>query len=281
LTWTRTSYERSADCFTPGERLVKVTRTLSPTKDSALTYLIASLILPPGGPLLLIALGLLLVEPWPDAGYAFTMSGTLILYLLATPAVAYGLINTLQRRHPALTEIPAEAQAIVVLGGGRNPGADEYGGDTVEYFTLERLRYASRLHGRSGLPILVSGGEQYGEMRSEASMMKEALERDFKTPVCWAEGHSRDTYQNARNSARVLREHGVHRVLLVTHGWHMPRALWCFRRTGLSAIPAPTASDSARRGYRLVPHYRALYTASNALSEYLAIAWYLLRYSRR
>jgi len=29
-----------------------------------------------------------------------------------------------------------------------------------------------------------------------------------------------------------------------------------------------------------VPNYRALYLASNALSEWLAIAWYRLRYRR-
>lgn len=246
-----------------------------------MAYLIASLILPPAGPLLLIVLGLLVIELLPIAGYTLAALGVLGLYLLSTPAGAYRLINGLQSRSTILSRIPPDAQVIVVLGGGRNRDADEYGGDTVEYFTLERLRYASRLERESGLPILVSGGRLYGEARSEASLMKEALEQDFKIPVRWAESDSRNTFENARNTARMLSAEGLTRVLLVTHGWHMPRALWCFQQFGLDVTPAPTATESPRRGYVLLPQYRALYKASNALSEYLAIAWYVRRYSRK
>jgi uncharacterized SAM-binding protein YcdF (DUF218 family) len=61
----------------------------------------------------------------------------------------------------------------------------------------------------------------------------------------------------------------------------MPRAVWSFQRAGLKVVPAPTAYDNRRHTYAFLSHYRALYVASNALSEYLAIAWYRLRYSDR
>lgn len=246
-----------------------------------MAYLIASLILPPAGPLLLIVLGLLLLGALPIAGYGLAVLGAGSLYLLSTPAVAFALVNSLQSRFPALGQVPPDAQVIVVLGGGRNRDADEYGGDTVEYFTLERLRYAARLRQETKLPILVSGGRLYREARSEASLMKEALERDFKTEVKWSETQSRDTFQNATNTARLLNAQQISHVLLVTHGWHMPRAAWCFQRAGLAVTSAPTAGDNRRGAYPFVPQYRALYTASNALSEWLAVAWYRLRYSRR
>ncbi len=245
-----------------------------------MTSLVASLILPPAGPLALIALGLLVLAPLPTTGYALAAVGIFSLYLVSTPAIASRLLDTLQAQNVVLRQVPADAQAIVVLGGGRNRDAKEYGGDTIECFTLERLRYASRLHEESGLPILASGGSQNNEPVSEASMMQEVLERDFKIKLTWAEGTSRDTFENARNSVRVLAQHGISHVLLVTHRWHMPRALWCFRQAGLDVTPAPTACDSPRFGHVLVPHYRALYMASNALSEFLAMAWYRLRYAR-
>jgi uncharacterized SAM-binding protein YcdF (DUF218 family) len=254
---------------------------LNHNEATRLASLIASLILPPAGPLTLIALGLLVLAPLPATGYALAALGVFSLYLLSTPVIAFRLLNTLQAQNVVLRQVPADTQAIVVLGGGRNRDAEEYGGDTIECFTLERLRYASRLHEESGLPILASGGGHHNEPVSEASMMKEVLERDFKTKVTWAEGNSRDTFENARNSVGVLAQHGISRVLLVTHRWHMPRALWCFRQVGLDVTPAPTACDSPRLGCVLVPHYRALYMASNALSEFLAIAWYRLRYARK
>ncbi|MGI8738734.1 MAG: YdcF family protein [Gammaproteobacteria bacterium] len=242
-----------------------------------MTYLIASLLLPPAGPLLLIALGLAVLGPLPVAGFLLAVAGVAILYLLSTPAVSHRLVTMLDARYQVLCAVPQEAQAIIVLGGGRNRDADEYGGDTVEYFTLERLRYAARLHRESGLPILVSGGRLFGEARSEASMMKEALEQDFRVPVTWMESDSRDTFENAVNSARILAAHDVQHALLVTHGWHMPRAVWSFLRAGLKVTPAPTACDTPRRAYRMLPTYRALYMASNASSEYLAMVWYRYR----
>ena len=238
------------------------------------------MLLPPAGPLLLVVLGLLLIGSLPIAGYSLTLLGVAGLYLLSTPAIAYRLVDSLQSRYPVLTQVPADAQVIVVLGGGRNRDAVEYGGDTVEYFTLERLRYAARLQRETGLPILASGGRLYGEARSEASLMKEALEQDFNAAVRWSEGRSRDTFQNAFNTARLLREQQLKRVLLVTHGWHMPRSMWSFQQTGLDITPAPTALQNPWHDWVLVPNYRALYLASNALSEWLAIAWYRLRYRR-
>ncbi|MGH8501538.1 MAG: YdcF family protein [Gammaproteobacteria bacterium] len=241
-----------------------------------MTHLIASLLLPPAGPLLLVALGLGVLGALPVAGYVLATVGIAALYLLSTPAVAHRLVSSLDSRYAVLSDIPAGAQAIIVLGGGRNRDADEYGGDTVEYFTLERLRYTARLQRESGLPILVSGGRLFGEARSEASMMKEALEQDFRVPVAWTESKSRDTFENAVCCAQVLAEHNISHALLVTHGWHMPRAVWSFQRAGMKVTPAPTACDTPRRVYRMLPAYRALYMASNALSEYLAMAWYRL-----
>lgn len=239
------------------------------------------MILPPASPLLIIVLGLLLIAPLPVAGYGLGFLGVVTLYLLSTSAVAYWLVDLLQSRYPILTDVPPDAQVIVVLGGGRNRDADEYGGDTVEQFTLERLRYAERLQRATGLPILVSGGRLYDEPRSEAGLMKEALEQDFKTKVTWTEGHSRDTFENAINTVRLLREQRLERVLLVTHGWHMARAVWSFEQAGLQVVPAPTTYDYPQRLHRLLPSYRALYKSSNALSEYLAIAWYRVRYARK
>jgi uncharacterized SAM-binding protein YcdF (DUF218 family) len=230
--------------------------------------------------LLLIALGLVLLGTLPIAGVALAAIGAVSLYLLSAPIFAHWLIDPLQSRYPVLDHVPPDSQVIVVLGGGRNRDAQEYGGDTVDYFTLERIRYAARLQRITQLPLLASGGSLHGEAKSEASLMKEALEYDFNTPVRWGEGRSRDTYQNALNAARVLQEHQITRALLVTHGWHMPRAVWSFRKAGVQVTPAPTANGNPRSANGFIPHYRALYMATNVLSEYLAMAWYRLRYSR-
>src|SRR4029453_5211195 len=98
-----------------------------------------------------------------------------------------------------------------------------YGGDTLGALTLERVRYGARVARLTGLPILVSGGSVLGG-EPEASLMRAPLEGEFNIPGRWIEARSRTTHENAVMSADMLHSVGIHRVLLVTHGFDMRRA---------------------------------------------------------
>lgn len=207
--------------------------------------LAAALILPPLGPWLLCALGLLIMHTasrrWRRAGCVIAWSGLLLSLALATPAVVGPLLARIEPLAPISAEALQQAQAIVVLGGGRRAQSPEYGGaDSVGPWTLERLRYAARLARRSGLPVLVSGGAPGGGL-PEAVLMRETLEQDFGVAVRWWEDRSRNTAENARFSAAMLKADGIERIALVTHAAHMPRAVAEFRAQGLSVAAAPTA----------------------------------------
>ena len=207
--------------------------------------LAAAMILPPLGPWLLCALGLLMLHArspaWVRAGRRMAWSGLLLSLALATPAVVGPLLGRIEPAAPIGAEALQQAQAIVVLGGGRRARAPEYGGaDSVGPWTLERLRHAARLARQSGLPLLVSGGAPGGGV-SEAALMREVLEQDFGVAVRWLEDRSRNTAENARFSAAMLKADGIGRIALVTHAAHMPRAAAEFGAQGLDVAPAPTA----------------------------------------
>jgi uncharacterized SAM-binding protein YcdF (DUF218 family) len=84
---------------------------------------------------------------------------------------------------------------------------------------------------------------------SEAEAAQRSATRDFAYPLTWLETGSRDTAENAELSVALLRGHGVRRVLIVTHAWHMPRAMALFDRAaadaGPSLIAAPLPADGA------------------------------------
>jgi len=42
------------------------------------------------------------------------------------------------------------------------------------------------------------------------------------------ETSSRDTRENAQRTMALLKPSGINHILLVTHGWHMPRAVRAF-----------------------------------------------------
>ena len=204
-----------------------------------LKSLLKALILPPTGPLLLAALGLGLQRRFPRSGRALAFGGVLLLLLLSMPAVAMVLLRWVDSSPTLDVERAKTAQAIVILGGGVRRNAAEYGGDTLGRLTLERVRYGARVARLTGLPVLVSGGSPSGG-ESEAKLMQEALEREFAIPVRWAEDRSRNTHENAVRSAEILRVAGVHRVVLVAHGFDMPRATAEFADEGIETIKAPT-----------------------------------------
>ena len=234
--------------------------------------LLSALILPPTGLLLLAFLGLWLTSRRPRLGNGITVFALLAIVALSLPLVSTSLKRSLEGNPPISAQQLAKAQAIVILGGGIYPNAPEYGGDSVSSGTLERVRYGAYLQRSSGVPILVTGGAPYGG-RAEGDTMKEAIERDLHGHVEWVEGESRDTAENAVFSAAMLKKAGVSRIALVSHGWHLARAVELFQLQGMDVIPAPTGFTTPAPTLfpQFLPSAEALANSSLALHEWLGI----------
>lgn len=233
--------------------------------------LAALLMLPPTGPLLLALAGLLLMKRRPRLGKGLAWLGVAALFLLSLPVVEGGLSWLLYRDGPLDRGRAEEAQAIVILGGGLRREAPEYGGDTLGRLTLDRVRYGARVARETGLPVLVTGGSFAGS-DAEADVMARTLEGEFGVAVRWRERKSLNTHQNAVMSAEILKAAGIQRVLLVSHGFDVPRATSEFEAAGIGAIPAPThvADFSIESPLDLVPNMGSLHGSYYACYELLA-----------
>jgi uncharacterized SAM-binding protein YcdF (DUF218 family) len=232
---------------------------------------LAAIVLPPIGPLLILVVGALLLPRTPRIGRGLVWAGIAALVLLSTGIVARGLLWVVDVSPPLRLEDASSAQAIVILGGGVRE-APEYGGDTVARLSLDRVRYGARLARATGLPVLVTGGTFWGEGPAEGVVMREVLEREFGVPVKWVESRSRNTHQNAVRSAAILKPDEVTRVVLVAHGFDMRRAIAEFQAAGLEVVPAPTfvAPATPLVFGDFVPNVFALQSSYYALYEILA-----------
>lgn len=232
--------------------------------------LVSALALPPVDLLLLALFGLWLARRHPRLGRATALVALLCMFALSVPLTGEILMSSLETTPPIAAAQLAQAQAIVILGGGNYVAAPEYGGDTVGNATLERIRYGAYLQRQSGLPILVTSGSPFGG-RPEGETMKEALERDFHARVKWTENESRDTAENAAYSAAILKAAGISRIALVSHVWHLPRAVELFERQGLQVFPAPTgySTHSPSLLSRVLPSADAFAYGSRALHEWM------------
>lgn len=243
--------------------------------------LISSDVLVPPALLILLSAATAWVTLWhPRVGVTVAIIiTTTLLYLAALPVVAARMLEDVEIAPPGKPDFSA-AQAIVVLGGGVHRGDGGVVPDTLGAWSLQRIYFAAQAARQLKLRVAVSGGRIGGAHTSEASLMKTALEQDFGVKVHWTEDRSRSTYENARFTAELLRADNVTTVVVVTHAWHMRRALWSFERAGLHAIawPAPRTYDESDRIDDYLPHTSALFDSYHALHEAIGLAYYRLRY---
>ena len=206
-------------------------------------------------------------------------AGVAGLFVLALPLFSRMVFAALDRgvlSDEAAGAAPAP-EAIVILGGDVTHSAAGYEDGPG---TLERLRVGAALWRRTRLPVLVTGGATWRDEPAVAALMAESLEKDFSVPVRWVEDRSKDTWENARESAAMLHPEGISSVYLVTHEWHLRRALLAFRRWGIVgrpvAVPVDRGPDETL--YLLLPRPSAWVASYEGLHEFVGLLFYSLRH---
>ncbi|MFD1427905.1 uncharacterized SAM-binding protein YcdF (DUF218 family) [Kroppenstedtia sanguinis] len=115
----------------------------------------------------------------------------------------------------------------------------------------ERLDQALELYRQGLAPLLIlSGGSPQGAT-PEARVMKEYLvQQGVQESDLILEDRSTNTAENLAYSKEALSSHGIWDVYLVTHDFHMYRAIRCARRAGVTVTPAPVAPRSLTIPYQ-------------------------------
>lgn len=211
-----------------------------------------------------------------------------MLWLGGNPWVAQALARSLEYRYLPPSPVP-HAPVLVLLGGGTYPAS--YPRPMVEVNGAgDRVLYAAWLYQQGVTPvILLSGGVlDWSGRPSTPPQEMAALLTMMGVPqeALWFEERSRNTYESAVNCARLLRQKGISRILLVTSAWHMPRALALFRKQGLEVVPLPVdySVSDAPQGFEvrrvilgLVPSADSLALTVKIMKEYLGMWMYRMR----
>jgi uncharacterized SAM-binding protein YcdF (DUF218 family) len=128
--------------------------------------------------------------------------------------------------------------AVIVLGAAvLRPGVP---GPALQ----RRLNTGVATFRRVGARHLVLSGGIVAHPPAEAEVMRRlALAQGVAEEAIIVEPRARNTFENALYCGRILRERAWQRVIVVTDGWHLGRALYAFRRLGLAvsgvAVPRP------------------------------------------
>ena len=112
----------------------------------------------------------------------------------------------------------------------------------------DRLRHAEWL-ADAGDVVLLSGWARHTNGTGEAELMRDAWKGADVELV--SDATARNTRENALGVAQAARELGADEVVVVTSGWHAPRARTLVR-AALPGVPVKSSSPPGRRPASLV-----------------------------
>ena len=237
----------------------------------------ASFFLPPG--IFFLAFLFLAFFAW-KRGERFAAKAvvliTAVFYLLSTYLVADVLMGALEDAY--MPPAKPEGDVVIMLGGGAFSDAPDVDGEgALTASPSTRLLTAVRLAQKLDLPILVSGGQVFQESGKEALLAKRTLvSLGIPESRILVEGASQNTVQNAAYTAKILKEYGLVRPILVTSAFHMKRSVLNYEKLGIEVVPYPTdymvSHHPIFHVVKLAPSADALHTNAVVLQECLRTA---------
>lgn len=256
--------------------------------------LLTALVLPPAPFVLCLLLGARRLSRRRRGGWALVWLAAVGIWFGSTAVVGDALQHQLWPAHTsdqvqalhgivprARGDAPNAEAAIVVLGGGREDSAGEYGDANLNVHSLARLRHGLWLSRRTGLAVAYSGGVGHAQSTgsAEADIAARIARDEFAQPLTWTESRSRDTRENAALTVALLRHAQMRRIVLVTHAWHMRRSLRAFEAAiarsggGITVVAAPMGLAPADLSpvLRWLPTTEGFQSTRTALREMLAL----------
>lgn len=153
---------------------------------------------------------------WPDdvddpilqrwAGFLAGLAAFAILFPLAQ-VLLYGQ-----------TDYRRKADAIVVLG------AKAYADGRPSQALADRVRTGAELYREGFAPLLImSGGPGDGSVHETAAMQRLAMKLQVPRSAILRDEQGLNTAATVRNLQEIAKTRGLHKILAVSHSWHLPR----------------------------------------------------------
>jgi uncharacterized SAM-binding protein YcdF (DUF218 family) len=205
-----------------------------------------------------------------------------LFYIVSIPLTSDLLMRWIEVPRSTRTALRRSYDVAVVLAGMVDLRISN--GDFVEYNeSIDRILQGMRLvQSNQAAVLLISGGSG---MLADQSVRESPLLAEFAAR--WGlsrariivESESRNTHENARYSAEIIRRRGFQKILLVTSAFHMRRALACFRKQGLDPdiLPVDFRSAGGVDPGSFIPSSGALELTRQAMREIMGLLAYKVR----
>lgn len=217
------------------------------------------------------------------------IAALVVLYVCSMPFTGNRLIHALESGYPQVPLDDVEkADAIVPLGGIFGPPTPRGCRTCLPNLAeaSERLEAGIALWQRKKAPCLVFTGGRipWGPPEREvegAASKRAAVARGVPDDRILVTGEVGNTDDEAHAVARMMRQRGWTKIILVTSAWHMPRAARLFRKAGVDFVPFPvdyqTDTGAPLTILDFLPRGDGLSRTEQVVRELYGLGFYALR----
>lgn len=238
-------------------------------------------------PLTLLFLALIAIFALYHRKHTRAVFGAMIvaLYVLCMPITSGSLVGWLEGPRPSPDILAQKYDVAVVLTGMVNLALSEEGDIEFNEGVDRILAGISIVRRGIADQLLITGGtgSLLDQSKSEAMLLKEfAIESGLSSDQIIIDPTSRNTHENAVNTAALVRERGYKKILLITSAFHMWRSEAAFNKQGLFPEVYPVdfrTSDtiSIVSIFDFLPSVGALNGITSMIHELVGLAVYRLQ----
>lgn len=163
-------------------------------------------------------------------GHWCSLLVTFVMCLVAFPLAQMAFFGATDYRRPA--------DAAVVFG------ARAYASGYPSQALADRVRTACRLYSQGyARQLIFSGGPGDGEVHETEAMRRMAVRLGVPDRAILVDENGLNTQTTVRNTVPMFEDNSIHRVLAVSHSFHLPRIKMTYQRAGrdVFTVPAQTA----------------------------------------
>ncbi len=245
--------------------------------DATLLKLLSIICRPLPIALLVMLAGLILAPFNRRWCLGFLLAGFTTISVFSLNITARHLISALEQPYTPVHTIPNDVNTIVVLAAGVRGSKNGPPNTQLSATTLSRLVEGVRLYQLSAqhkpTQLILSGGRIFTATKGSNVVNTANLLGVPTKKITITRG-----VINTAAEAKIIHSFVRNKpFLLVTSASHMQRALWLFKREGMSPIPAATQFMENRyslvKGQSFIPQASNLVRCDIALHEYLGLLW--------
>ena len=190
---------------------------------------------------LLGLLGLLVRLRWKKAGQRIMSAALIAILLFGFLPIGPLLLYTLERQYPTPSTLPLKIDGIIVLGGAFEAYMTAATGQIAANGQIGRvLCFIDIAKQHPEAKLVYSGGA--GDIMNPQAMESEDARKFFALAglggrKIFYEEKSRNTYENAYYTKKMMQPKAGENWVLATSAYHMPRSVGIFTKLDWSVIP--------------------------------------------